>query len=183
MIRFFDIIISAIGLVLSSPLLILLCLIVWLADFGNPVYVQDRVGRNGVSFRIYKIRTMKLETPSLPTHQISEADFSTVGKWLRLVKLDELPQLWNVLYGEMSMVGPRPCLVTQKELIKLRVEHGVFCVRPGITGVAQIEGIDMRTPKALVSLEKGWCDQPTVSKYVLLLAKSVVFLCRRELWQ
>ncbi|MDI6748786.1 MAG: sugar transferase [Rhodocyclaceae bacterium] len=148
MIRFFDIAFSLIGLVLGAPLLLVL-FVIGLFDTGAPLFVQERVGRLRRPFRLVKFRTMRPGTAQVATHL---ADASAVTRWgafLRRTKLDELPQLWNVLKGEMSLVGPRPCLPNQHELIAARERLGVFAARPGITGLAQVQGIDMSQPERL----------------------------------
>lgn len=130
-----------------------LMLIAWSAvRLGSPgpgLFKQVRIGRHQQPFTCYKFRSMKQGTVHRGTHEISKTEVTRVGAFLRRTKIDELPQLWNVLKGEMGLVGPRPCLPVQKELIEARDSHGVFNVRPGITGLAQINGIDMSTPERL----------------------------------
>lgn len=152
MIRLLDILLSIIGLCIFSPLLLILCIAGWI-ESGSPLFFQERVGRNGLPFVLVKFRTMKLETKSVATHLSSSASVTKLGKLLRRSKLDELPQLWNVAIGEMSLVGPRPCLYNQGELIYERKQKGVLAYRPGITGLAQIKKIDMSTPKLLAEID------------------------------
>jgi O-antigen biosynthesis protein WbqP len=144
----------AFDLALSVPLALLACPLVaaaaiWirLSSPGPALFVQERVGQHEKPFRCLKLRTMYEGTKSLPTHEVDGQAVTTAGRMLRRLKLDELPQLWNVIKGEMSLVGPRPCLLTQKELIEHRRALGVYELRPGITGLAQVEGIDMSDPK------------------------------------
>tara|TARA_B100002019_G_C21214270_1_gene571103 strand:- start:383 stop:826 length:444 start_codon:yes stop_codon:yes gene_type:complete len=111
--------------------------------------MQKRVGKNQKSFKLIKFRTMKKDTPSIASHMISKKSITKLGTILRLLKFDELPQLINVLKGEMSLVGPRPCLIIQKELITEREKYNLFSVKPGITGLSQINGIDMSNPRKL----------------------------------
>ena len=128
------------------------------ADSPGPVlFKQKRVGLGQHQFMLYKFRTMKSGTGDLPSHVAGEQNITAVGKWLRRTKLDELPQLINVLKGEMSFVGPRPCLPTQTELVQARAALGVFNVRPGITGAAQIEGLDMSNPAKLAQKDAQYC--------------------------
>ena len=128
-------------------------------DTGSPIFTQIRVGKGQKPFKIYKFRTMKLGTLSLPTHDTPPAAVTLIGKILRVSKLDELPQLFNVLRGDMSLVGPRPCLPEQQELISERQRLGVFKYKPGITGLAQICSVDMSTPILLAKLDhKMVCD-------------------------
>jgi len=144
MIRLFDILLSLAGLILFLPLFLLI-LLIGLFDTGSPIFLQKRVGLNLEIFFLVKFRTMKLNTLSLSTHLVDKSNITFYGYYLRKFKLDELPQLWNVLKGDMSLVGPRPCLPSQKRLIKERKIRKVFKVKPGITGLAQISGINMRT--------------------------------------
>jgi O-antigen biosynthesis protein WbqP len=152
MLRFFDIMLSAVGLVVAAPLFLIL-VIRGFFDTGSPLFRQERVGRHKKSFTLFKLRTMRPETAHVATHLADPAAVTPYGRFLRRTKLDELPQLWNVLKGEMSFVGPRPCLPTQEELIRARDERGVFAARPGITGLAQVEGIDMSMPELLAETD------------------------------
>ncbi|NBR71221.1 MAG: sugar transferase [Proteobacteria bacterium] len=152
MLRALDFLLSALGLLVASPLLVILAM-AGLFDTGSPLFRQMRVGRDEKLFTLIKFRTMKPETRSVGTHEVNPAQVTGWGRFLRRFKLDELPQLWNVLKGEMSLVGPRPCLPNQTALIAARRKLSVFCVRPGITGLAQIQGIDMSTPELLAKTD------------------------------
>jgi len=152
MLRLFDISLSAIGLLVTSPLLLILA-IAGLFDSGSPLFRQVRVGRHKNPFTLVKFRTMKPDTADVPTHLADASAVTAFGAFLRRTKLDELPQLWNVLKGEMSLVGPRPCLFNQQELIDAREQLGVFAARPGITGLAQVNEIDMSTPELLAETD------------------------------
>ena len=150
--RLLDIGISLLALLVLFPFLIVIFFL-GLADTGSPIFQQIRVGWNQRPFTLIKFRTMKRETLSVATHLADPQAVTPIGHFLRRSKLDELPQLWNVLKGEMSLVGPRPCLFSQEELIRERERLGVFAVRPGITGLAQIRGIDMSTPELLAQTD------------------------------
>lgn len=170
MIRAFDVFFALLGLVFGFPLLLLL-VVVGLFDTGSPVFMQERVGRNKKPFTLVKFRTMSKETLSVASHLASPAAITPFGRFLRRTKLDELPQLWNVLKGEMSLVGPRPCLFNQEELIMEREKRGVLSARPGITGLAQVNDIDMSTPKLLAETDQKMLQNLTVSayfKYILM---------------
>lgn len=164
MIRILDVLISASALLFGAPLLVLLTLVGLLAN-GAPVFRQVRVGRNQQTFTLFKFRTMQPEAPSVATHLAAPDLVTPYGRLLRKTKLDELPQLWNVLKGEMSMVGPRPCLSNQIELIAERELRGVFKVRPGITGLAQIKGIDMSTPELLAEVDAEMIRSLSIPRY------------------
>ena len=152
MIRLFDILFSFVGLVLLSPLLLILILAGFI-DTGSPIFLQKRVGKYKNPFNLIKFRSMHVNAPSVATHLASASSITPFGSFLRKSKLDELPQLWNVLVGDMSLVGPRPNLFNQEDLIIERNSRGVYKVRPGITGLAQINKIDMSTPKILAEAD------------------------------
>lgn len=164
MIRLFDIIFSLLGLVCGFPVLVLLTLI-GLFDTGSPIFRQVRVGRNQKPFTLVKFRTMKVNTASVASHLASASSITPFGHFLRRTKLDELPQLWNVLKGEMSLVGPRPGLFNQEELTRARAAHGVYDVRPGITGLAQVNEIDMSTPELLAETDQKMIHSLSVKDY------------------
>ena len=164
MIRLFDVLLSAFGLIVSSPLLLVLLLVCWI-DTRSPLFRQERVGRNQQPFVLVKFRTMRLNTASVATHLADASAVTLVGGFMRRTKLDELPQLWNVLKGDMSLVGPRPCLFNQNELISERIRRGVFQERPGITGLAQVKGIDMSTPRLLAETDAKMLKTLSISDY------------------
>jgi lipopolysaccharide/colanic/teichoic acid biosynthesis glycosyltransferase len=152
MIRIFDILFSFIGLILLTPIFIVLIIIGYF-DTGSPIFLQDRVGKSKKPFSLMKFRSMHVNAPSVATHLASASAITPFGSFLRIYKLDELPQLWNVFLGDMSLVGPRPNLFNQEELIHERDSRGVYFVRPGITGLAQINKIDMSTPQLLAETD------------------------------
>lgn len=152
MLRALDIIFSLMGLVLGFPVLLVIYLL-GLFDTGAPLFRQERVGRYQKPFTLIKFRTMRVGTASVASHLADVNAITPMGQFLRRTKLDELPQLWNVLWGDMSLVGPRPGLFNQKELLQAREQHGVFAARPGITGLAQVSGIDMSTPELLAQTD------------------------------
>lgn len=156
--RIFDALFSFFGLVLLSPILIVL-MIIGFFDTGSPVFLQERVGKGMQPFRLMKFRSMHVNAPSVATHLASASSITPFGSFLRKSKLDELPQLWNVLVGDMSLVGPRPNLFNQEELIHERDLRGVYSVRPGITGLAQINKIDMSTPKLLAETDAKMIEE------------------------
>ena len=170
MIRLFDMLFSFLGIIILSPLLIILFIIGYF-DTGSPLFRQQRVGRNMVLCPLVKFRSMHLNTLSVPTHLANASSLTKYGTFLRKSKLDELPQLFNVLLGHMSLVGPRPNLLNQEELIKIRESLGVYKLRPGITGLAQINQIDMSTPKLLAETDAQMASNFTLFlyfKYIIL---------------
>jgi lipopolysaccharide/colanic/teichoic acid biosynthesis glycosyltransferase len=162
--RFFDVLFSLLGLVFGSPVLLILMLI-GLFDTGSPLFRQERVGRYQRPFTLVKFRTMKKDTASVASHLASTASITPFGRFLRQTKLDELPQLWNVLKGDMSLVGPRPGLFNQEELTAERAKRGVFDVRPGVTGLAQVSDIDMSTPQLLAETDQRMIRELNLTNY------------------
>jgi len=150
--RLLDVLLAGLGLLLLWPVLLVLCVLGWL-DTRSPLFMQERVGRHQRPFVLVKFRTMSVGTASVASHLASSAAITPLGAFLRRTKLDELPQLWNVLLGDMSLVGPRPGLFNQTELTAARAAQGVFAARPGITGLAQVNGIDMSTPELLAQTD------------------------------
>ncbi|CDS95243.1 sugar transferase [Vibrio coralliirubri] len=172
MIRLLDFFAAFVGLFFLWPVLLIVT-IIGLLDTGSPIFVQVRVGRNKKPFKLIKFRTMKVETKSVASHLAKNASITRLGVFLRKTKIDELPQLINVVKGEMSLVGPRPNLFNQEELIKVRDEKGVYDVLPGITGLAQVQNIDMSTPELLAKTDKQMIDTLTLKdyfKYILMTA-------------
>lgn len=170
MLRVFDILFSLLGLILGAPVL-LVSYVMGFFSTGSPIFRQERVGRDQRPFTLLKFRTMRPNTASVASHLADASAITPLGAVLRRTKLDELPQLWNVLKGEMSLVGPRPCLFNQHELIRERASLAVFNARPGITGLAQVNKIDMSTPKLLADTDARMLKELTVStyfKYILM---------------
>ncbi len=151
--RVFDISASVFLLALLWPLLVITMLAIRIESRGPAIFKQVRVGKHGSSFTCYKFRTMFSGTAHVPTHQVSGSAITTLGNYLRRLKIDELPQVFNVLAGDMSLVGPRPCLASQLELIEARRKLGVLDVPPGITGLAQVSGIDMSDVDRLAKID------------------------------
>ena len=168
--RTYDILLSALMIIVLSPLLIFV-FIICLFESRDPIFIQQRVGMHQKAFNLFKFRTMKKNTPSKASHLIDQNSVTRFGKFIRLLKLDELPQLINVLNGDMSLVGPRPCLPNQSELIKWRKKYNLHYVKPGITGLSQIKGIDMSDPEKLAKsdfLMISSINQIYYFKYLLL---------------
>jgi lipopolysaccharide/colanic/teichoic acid biosynthesis glycosyltransferase len=180
MIRLLDIVLSLVGLVVLMPLLFLLLLLAWL-DTGSPLFIQKRVGLNLNNFMLIKLRTMKMGTASKGTHLVDKSSITLFGSFFRKYKLDELPQLWNVLCGNMSLVGPRPCLFNQKKLIKERKKRKVFNVRPGLTGLAQIKGITMSKPTRLAQVDFAMIKKMNLYYYFYYICTSILLILRNKL--
>lgn len=165
MIRTIDFLAAFFGLLFLWPLL-LIVIVIGFFDTGSPIFIQERVGRDKRPFQLVKFRTMSVETRSVASHLANNSSITKLGGVLRKTKIDELPQLINVLKGEMSLVGPRPNLFNQVELIKERDALGVYDVLPGVTGLAQVKNIDMSTPELLSKTDKKMIDTLTVKNYI-----------------
>jgi len=176
-IRGFDFIISLAGLLVCIPFLAAL-FIACFFDTRAPIFRQSRMGKNEVPFTILKFRTMRQDAICEPTHLVSAKSITRLGKFLRKHKLDELPQLLNVLVGDMSLVGPRPCLITQEELITQRKMRCVFSERPGITGLAQLNGVDMRDPIRLAILDEEMLISLNLGRYLKYIGLTVFRVVR-----
>ena len=162
--RAFDIVSSGCGIIILSPLIVGIAIAVKCTSPGSVVYKQQRVGKNKKLFNIYKFRTMRINTPDVPSHMINANEWMTpIGAMLRKFSLDELPQLWNIFKGDMSVIGPRPALWNQFDLVAERDKYGANNVRPGLTGWAQINGRDELTIEAKSALDgeyvrnRGFC--------------------------
>jgi Sugar transferases involved in lipopolysaccharide synthesis len=171
-IRILDILFATLGLVFGLPFLVAIY-VVGLFDTGSPLFRQERVGRCKKPFILVKFRTMAPETKSVASHLADSSSITPVGRFLRRTKLDELPQLWNVLKGEMSLVGPRPCLFNQVELIQERESRGVLDARPGITGLAQVNDIDMSTPQLLAETDAVMLSSLDLKHYFRYILQTV----------
>lgn len=173
MLRFLDIVLAGFGLLATLPLMAVLYL-VGLFDTGAPLFRQVRVGQYQKPFTLIKFRTMRPDAAHVASHLADASAITLLGAFLRRTKLDELPQLLNVLNGDMSLVGPRPCLPSQDELMAERERLGVYAVRPGITGLAQVCGIDMSTPELLAHTDSKMIRSMSVSNYLRYILQTVL---------
>ena len=159
--RIFDFLMSLIAIIILSPVILITALAVKFTSPGPMLFKQRRIGKDNIEFEIYKFRTMRIDTPNVPTHLLENPDqwITPVGKFLRKTSLDELPQLFNILKGEMSIVGPRPALYNQLDLKEMRTNVGVHKLVPGLTGWAQINGRDEIPLSLKVNLDKEYLDR------------------------
>ncbi len=173
--RVADIVISLISILLLSPLLLALALIILIAD-GTPVlYTQKRIGKDEKLFTIYKFRTMKNGTRVAASGDLTESEAQIIpgGRLLRKLSLDELPQLFNILRGDMSLIGPRPLIPEEEEIRELRRKYNVYSVRPGLTGLAQINGRDRLSCEEKALLDKEYVEHCGVGADIAILLKTV----------
>jgi O-antigen biosynthesis protein WbqP len=172
--RLFDLALALPGLVVAVPVVLVAMAVIRATSAGPAIFAQERVGRHERLFRCYKLRTMYLNTPHVATHEVAASAITPVGAFLRRFKIDELPQLWNVVIGQMSMVGPRPCLPAQDELIRHRRALGVFALRPGITGLAQVRGIDMSNPLRCAQTDAEYMRAISLREDLRLIVRTVL---------
>ena len=175
MIRFLDFVFAVMGIIILLPIFILIW-IIGLFENGSPIFTQTRIGYLQKNFTLIKFRTMKKDTISVATHLVKDPVITRYGIFLRKTKFDEIPQLWNVLIGDMSFVGPRPCLLNQTKLISERKKRGVFKFRPGITGLAQISGITMRTPTLLAKTDFEMNKKMNLYYYFYYILKTLLII-------
>ncbi len=171
--RLLDVVASLVGLVVLGPLILALAVAIRRGSPGPGILGQARVGRNGKPFLCRKLRTMAADTAQAATHDTPASAVTPLGIRLRRWKLDELPQLWNVLRGEMSLVGPRPCLPMQRDVIEARERLGVHALRPGITGLAQVNGVDMSTPDRLAAVDAAYGASQTLRGDLVLIVRTL----------
>ena len=161
------------GLLVLLPIIIISLVLIYFED-GRPIFFfQPRLGKNKEIFIIYKLRTMRKETPSLGTHEISKDNYLFSGLILRKTKIDELPQLINFLKGDLNLIGPRPGLQNQIQLREYREKDGIFDIRPGITGLSQVLGYDMSNPKLLSKIDKLYINKNNLRIDICILIATV----------
>jgi O-antigen biosynthesis protein WbqP len=180
--RLFDLVLSVLAaLVLLVPVLFV-ALAVRLTSKGSALYWSDRVGRNNVIFKMPKFRSMRVGTPAVATHLLADASshLTPIGSFLRKSSLDELPQLWSILVGDMSFVGPRPALFNQQDLIALRTEQGVHTLVPGLTGWAQVNGRDELPIPEKVKLDFAYLESQSLWFDVRILWLTFAKVLRRD---
>lgn len=180
MIRILDFIFSLISLIIILPLLLFVTIILFF-ETGSPLFLQKRVGIHLKAFKLLKFRTMKIGTLSLGTHLVKKKNVTFIGQFLRKFKIDELPQLWNVLIGDMSFVGPRPCLFNQRRLINERKKRRIFKFRPGITGLAQISNITMATPRLLAKTDSIMLRKINLYLYFYYILNTILLIFKKKL--
>ncbi|MBS0307494.1 MAG: sugar transferase [Proteobacteria bacterium] len=180
--RLFDLALALVaGLILALPVLIV-ALLVRLTSPGPALYWSDRVGRNNAIFRMPKFRSMRVGTPAVATHLLQDADahLTPIGSFLRKSSLDELPQLWSIIKGDMSFVGPRPALFNQDDLVALRTERGVHQLVPGLTGWAQINGRDELPIPDKVQLDVEYLQRQTLWFDIRIIWLTFIKVVRRD---
>ena len=178
-----DRILALLGLIFLSPIFLLLCIVIYVTDPGPIFFCQKRVGKNKEFFMLHKFRSMKMETPhDMPTHLLENPEqyITSVGKILRKTSLDELPQIWDILIGKMSIIGPRPALWNQYDLIDERDKYGANDVKPGLTGWAQINGRDELEIDDKARLDGHYCENLSFKFDVKCFCGTIISVLKHE---
>lgn len=180
--RFWDILFGLILLVILSPFFIIISLAIKAGSKGPALFSQRRIGRNNTEFVLYKFRSMRTDTPNVATHLMKDPEnyITPIGNFLRKSSLDELPQLFNILNGDMTFIGPRPALYNQHDLKKLRTRRGVHTLRPGITGWAQVNGRDSLAISEKVELDAYYLKHHNLALDMKILAYTFIKVLRAE---
>lgn len=178
--RFFDIIISFSCLVVLAPLLILVSVIIFLQDGHNPFFLQDRVGKSKTKFRIFKFRSMPISTVEVESADVDKIKITKFGHLIRETNIDELPQLLNIFIGDMSIVGPRPCLLSQQELISLRLKGKAYYCRPGLTGLAQVNSYDNISNSAKADFDNQYASKISFINDVKIILSTFSYLTKKN---
>lgn len=172
--RTVDICLAAVALLPSALVILVVAIIIRLTSPGPAIFRQLRVGRHEATFTCLKLRTMRRDAPNAPSHEVGASAVTPIGQLLRRTKIDELPQLWNILVGEMSFVGPRPCLPSQTALVAARRAFGLYSIRPGITGVSQVAGVDMSDPDKLATLDATYLNDMSLGADMQLILATLL---------
>ena len=183
--RLFDIVVSFFSLIMLSPLFLFIIAVNYFTPNCKVFFSHERRGRSGKPFKIYKFQTMRNNTPNVATGDLENPDqyITKVGRFLRKTSLDELPQLWNILKGDMSFVGPRPLISSEMRAHRLRLEYGVYRFRPGLTGMAQINGRDEISLMKKMKYDKLYCDNWSLRLDLIILLRSVKVALKQEGYQ
>lgn len=183
--RLFDIVVSFFSLIILSPLFLFIIAINYFTPNCKVFFSHERRGRGGKPFKIYKFQTMKNDTPNCATGELENPEqyITKFGAFLRKTSMDELPQLWNILKGDMSFVGPRPLISSEIRAHRLRLEYGVYRFRPGLTGWAQINGRDDISLMKKMKLDKEYCDKWSLKLDLIILLRSIGVVVKREGYQ
>ncbi|HTM98851.1 MAG TPA: sugar transferase [Pedobacter sp.] len=177
--RVIDIILSLFALVFLSPILLICSIIIFLQDFGPVIFKHKRVGRDGEEFWFYKFRSMPVNTPNVQSSETSKLKITAFGKFIRRTSIDELPQLFNIIKGDMSIIGPRPPIPTQYGLIALRKENGALKCRPGLTGLAQVNSYDFMPEEAKASFDGVYAAKISFISDLKILLQTFLYLTKK----
>jgi O-antigen biosynthesis protein WbqP len=177
--RIFDVILASCLLVCLAPIYLIIAFLIRLKDGGPPIFRQERIGKKGVVFRFYKFRSMPLSTPNVESKDTKKLQITPFGKFIRRTNLDELPQFYNVLKGDMSFIGPRPPIPSQTELIELRRMNGALQLSPGLTGWAQVNSFDGMSVSEKAKFDGEYASKISFGFEVLILLKTILYFTKK----
>lgn len=177
--RLFDIFLAICLIILLFPIYAIIALIIFLQDQGSPIFKQLRVGSEGKKFMFYKFRSMPIKTPNVESHEKSKLTITPFGKFIRRTNLDELPQFFNVLKGDMSFIGPRPPIPSQENLIALRKENKSLFLKPGLTGWAQVNSYDNMPEERKAHFDGEYANRISLKMDALILFKTVIYFTKK----
>lgn len=177
--RFFDIVLALVLMFCLIPIYLVISLIIYLQDKGHPIFKQERIGKHGERFNFYKFRSMPINSPNVGSHEKDKLKITPFGKLIRRTNLDELPQFYNVLRGDMSFIGPRPCIPSQGNLITLRTNNGSFNCKPGLTGWAQVNSYDGMSEEQKAIFDGEYANNLTIKMELKILLKTVVYFTKK----
>jgi O-antigen biosynthesis protein WbqP len=177
--RLFDLLLSSFLLVCLFPIFIIIALVIRIEDGGPAIFRQKRIGKGGKIFLFYKFRSMLLNTPNVESRDTAKLQITNFGKLLRRTNLDELPQFYNVLIGDMSFIGPRPPIPTQIDLIELRKMNGAIDLTPGLTGWAQVNSFDGMSVREKARFDGDYASRFSFQLDILILLKTVLYLFKK----
>ncbi|CAH0419140.1 sugar transferase [Periweissella ghanensis] len=179
--RLIDIVLSAIILVVTSPIMLVAAIAIKLSSKGPIVFKQTRMGKDHQPFKLYKFRSMRIDTPEIASNDLNGDDYHTaVGKFIRKFSIDELPQLFNVIKGDMSIIGPRPIILKEKNLLDLRHQNGAESVRPGITGLAQVNGRDNLADEPKARYDAEYAKNVSLKNDGKIFMKTILYVIKRD---
>lgn len=179
--RGIDIFISAIILVITLPIMLVVGVVIKVNSKGPAIFKQTRMGKNHQPFKLYKFRSMRIDTPESASNDLNGDDYHTsVGKFIRKFSIDELPQLFNVIKGDMSIIGPRPVILKEKNLIELRHQNGAESVRPGITGLAQVNGRDNLADEPKAKYDAEYASQVSFKNDSKIFIQTIMYVIKRD---
>ncbi|AXT18572.1 sugar transferase [Flavobacteriaceae bacterium AU392] len=174
-----DILLAILLILLLVPIYLIIAFVIFVQDFEIPIFKQIRIGKNGKGFMFYKFRSMPLNTPNVESHEKSKLRITPFGKLIRRTNLDELPQFFNVLKGDMSFIGPRPPIASQVNLIRLRKENKALSLRPGLSGWAQVHSYDNMSEEEKAKFDGEYADKISLKMDLLILFKTAIYFTKK----
>lgn len=177
--RFLDLIIAIVSIICLLPVLIITSFIIYIQDWHTPIFVQYRIGRDVKKFKIFKFRSMPVNTKNVESNEVNEIKITKFGKFIRRTNVDELPQLFNILFGDMSIVGPRPCIPSQEDLISLRLKGKSYECRPGLTGLSQVNSYDNMPNEVKAKFDNLYASKISFINDTKIILATFIYLTKK----